>query len=97
MSDEQPKAQEKDGIVVELKQRLAEAEAIIREHLDHSADGVLLCTYDGPLYCPKCREPVSQEYHCCYCDTCPNPDDYGTPPLPLFYSQCSTKRESHDG
>ena len=39
---------------MKIAERLAKAETIIREHLDHSSDGVLLCTYEGPLYCPKC-------------------------------------------
>ena len=59
---------------------------IINDNLERSADGVLLCMHDGPLYCPKCGDKVKQEHDLCYCWSCPNPDDYGEIPLPLFYS-----------
>jgi len=64
---------------------------IIDNNLEHSADGILLCEYNGPLYCLNCGEMVRYEFDLCYCDSCPNPDSGDEPPLPLFYSQCLTK------
>lgn len=67
----------------EVAKRLAD---IIKTHLEHSADGVLLATHQGPLYCPECGGKVEQQYDLCYCWDCGNPDDYGQVPLPLSYS-----------
>ena len=74
-----------------LEARLAAAESIIREELAHSADGVLICRYEGPLYCP-CGHEVRVGVCGCVCDWCPNPDSFNVPPLPLFYSQCFATR-----
>ena len=89
-SCEGPLEEHRDAICERCTQRneIEQLQFIIREHLEHSADGVLLCTYNGPLHCPKCGGVVREEYDCCYCESCPNPDDYGEPPLPLFNSNC---------
>lgn len=59
----------------------------LRGMIDQTADGVLVPDTND-LFCPNCGNVVRQEYDICYCDWCANPDDYGQPPLPLFYSAC---------
>lgn len=83
------------AIAAALLRERDEARAIIAEQLDHSADGVLLCRHDGPLYCPVCSGEVEQTFDLCYCWNCGNPDSYGEPPLPLAYYSTFASPEQH--
>ena len=62
----------------------------LRGFIDKTTDDKLVPEVEH-FFCPKCNYEVRQEYNMCYCDECSNPDSNNCPPLPLFYTQCSSR------
>jgi hypothetical protein len=69
----------------EDKAEIARLQRIIEKNLTHTADGKLVCELQQ-FYCFKCARELRQGFDLLYCDDCTNPDDFGTPPLPVSYS-----------
>ena len=62
-------------------------------YLDHTADGKLVCECEK-FFCPRCAGELRVVIDIAYCDDCPNPDDYGVPPMPWSLSMAYSTREA---
>lgn len=76
-------------------ERLRSERDRLDSYLDHTADGKLVCECEK-FFCPRCAGELRVVIDIAYCDDCPNPDDYGVPPMPWSLSMAYSTREAAD-